>query len=178
MTSQEHQHVAEQLRGHCGSRWRSRSVDARRARKLPSDSKLWTSRPEVKLRGLPDSQRQRDYLDVLFGSAVVQNPGVDAASLAKNLWGDPSQNVDRIPKKHKKGVGTLTTSTALYSFECDAVLSGAAGIQLMGWHRGAAPMEQVSESTARNLAGDSFSVPLAALMQCALFWNPHTPWWS
>ena len=126
----------------------------------------------MKLRGLPDSQRQRDYLDVLFGSAVVQNPGVDAASLAKNLWGDPSQNVDRIPKKHKKGVGTLTTSTALYSFECDAVLSGAAGIQLMGWHRGAAPMEQVSESTARNLAGDSFSVPLAALMQCALFWNP------
>ena len=155
MTSQEHQHVAEQLRGHCGSRWRSRSVDARRAHKLPSDSKLWTSRPEVKLRGLPDSQRQRDYLDVLFGSAVVQNPGVDAASLAKNLWGDPSQNVDRIPKKHKKGVGTLTPQqrcTALSAMLFSAALlvfsSWAGIVGRHRWSRSASRRPETLQATA------------------------------
>ena len=73
---------------------------------------------------------------------------------------------------------TMTTSATLYSYEADAVLSGAAMLKAVGWPAGYMPAEAFSETVLRSLAGESFSVPIIAQVSFAIYLCPSAPWWK
>ena len=154
------------------------ALTERFARGIPGDMQLYTTRPGVQLRGLCHSQRQCEYLDVQYAGVKLANPSMSHKEIITNLWGNPSQSVCRAPKPSSElGVGVITTSTSLYSFERDVVISGEGLVKLHGWDKHVAPLERFNENECRSLAGDSVSVPIAALMQCAMVYNPYAAWW-
>ena len=81
--------------------WKCRSVSIRNDWKLPPleapGSRPWTSRPGIKLAGLPRCERVLDTLDVCFHVACKQNPGMSVKELTDTLWCNPSQMVHRLP---------------------------------------------------------------------------------
>ena len=145
---------------------------------LATDMHLFTSLAEVQLRGLPNSARVRDYLDVTYGALKLAHPGLTHKELVHNFFGNPSQCLSRRPKQLASGMGTATTSTVNYSLEKYVAISVAGVMRLHGLHRHCAPAECFSEGACSSLAGDSVSVPCAALLQCAVIWNPLAPWWQ
>ena len=56
------------------------------------------------------------------------------------------------------------------------MLSGCAHLQLIGYVPEMAPPKVVTDHQCFSLAGDSFSVPLATIMQTACVINPYAPW--
>jgi hypothetical protein len=154
--------------------WRAKSAIVRDALKLPPGSKPWTSRPEVKLRGVADSERQRDLLDVAWADSRNKNPGLASSELCKILWANPSQGLQRRPWSWKPQ--TLTTSCELYSYEGDCVISGAGHMRAMGWPNNCVPIDEFSESDVRSLAGESYRVPIACIATNAFYLNPYAPW--
>ena len=159
-----------------GQRWQALEASVRDKHQLPSDARPWTSRPGVQLRGLADSERQRGVLDVGFAVHQKRNPGLSAHELTKILWANPSQSLDRMPVTTTPA--TLTTSTELYSFAHDTVLSGEAVLRGMGWPRGYVPAERFTEAEVRNLAGECYSAPVMAQVAFAYYLNPWAPWWQ
>jgi hypothetical protein len=115
---------------------------------------------------------------VQYAGVKLANPSMSHKDIIKNLWGNPSQAVSRAPRATaERGVGVITTSTSLYSFERDCTVSGEGLLKLHGWDKHVAPMEAFNEAECRSLAGDSVSVPIAALMQFAMVCNPYAAWW-
>jgi hypothetical protein len=56
---------------------------------------------------------------------------------------------------------TLATSSELYSYEADAVISGVGHLELLGWPRSCAPLGVFTERDLRVLAGESFSLTIS-----------------
>ena len=159
-------------------KWRTVSAKQRFAAGLPSDMNLFTSRPEVHPRGLPATDRVKDFLDVTYGTFKLASPGLSHRQIISNLYANPSQCVSRKPKTLNSGMGTATTSSFFNSFERDVAISAAGILRLHGWHRHCAPAERFSEWQCRSLSGDSVSVPCAGLLQSAVILNPWAPWWG
>jgi hypothetical protein len=71
----------------------------------------------------------------------------------------------------------MTTGSVMYSYEHDKTLSGKAHLQLLGHPKDRMSRQIFSESKLRDLAGEGFSVPCAALVTFLCFANPHGEWW-
>ena len=123
----------------------------RHAHALPAGASPWSS--QAALRGLPDSERQRDVLDVAFLIARARNPQATTKELVRSLWANPSQCVARTPWGQRPA--TPTTSALVYSFASDCVLSGEALLRGLGWPRGFAPQEMFTEHQIRGMAGEA-----------------------
>ena len=70
-----------------------------------------------------------------------------------------------------RSLPTLTKGTEMYSYQKDVLLSGESHVRLAGWPQRWCPREIFSDGDLRSLAGDSFSVPVAAVIQCAFYMN-------
>ena len=158
------------------SSWKERSMEVRNSLGMPASSNDWCGRPGVNLRGLPDSPRQRDVLDVCFRAACRKRPGVSVQKVVQGLWANPSQNVDRLPFSTKPA--TFSSGLTQYSFEKDAVLSAAGHLKCVGWPKHYMPADTFTEPELRTLAADSFSVPIAGVMRLALYYNPYGSLWK
>jgi hypothetical protein len=157
--------------------WRTHSSTIRAASCIPKNSKPWTTREGVALRGLPDSERVRDLLDTAFAIQQRINPASSSTEeLLRGLMVDVSVAVQRKP--WSTSPPTVTTRSMLYSFEKDVVLSGHAHMRLMGWPADRCPAERFSDTDLRALAGESYSVPLSTMLNFTLFCNPWGPWWK
>lgn len=156
--------------------WHTRSAEVRHKLGLPQQSAPWSSRQGVALRGLPDSARQRDVLDVGFAHMCKKTPEHTGKDIVKGLWGNPSQGVDRVPVTYKPA--TFSSGLEQYSYERDVVLSTAVHLRCVGWGKYATSQEVYSEAELRTLSADCFSVPLAAAVTTSFFLNPHAPWWK
>ena len=160
--------------------WTERSADTRFKLGLPPRSDTsrwapWTGRHDIKLRGLSGTDRCKDVLDVCFAHVCKKSPSVDVETLARGLWANPSQMVDRLPVQH--GLFTPTSSVENYSFEKDAALSAGALMTLIGWPKDMCLPDVYSEAELRLLVADSFSVPIASALSCCFWLNPWAPWW-
>ena len=100
---------------------------------------------------------------------------VVVAQLVMDAWCNISQSVDRFP--NSENVPTLTKTSELYSFRHDAILSGDAHGRLMDWPSDWSP-PKLSQSELRSLAGDSYSLPIMAMIAMGLYSNPNAPWWK
>lgn len=161
------------------AKWRAHSALIRDRLKLPASGdghRPWTSRAGVHLRGLPDSHRQRDVLDVCFAAAARRRPDLTVSQLVRDLWCNPGQGVQRLPYSERPP--TFSSSCIMYHFGRDVALSGEAHMRLIGWNLGVAPLEVMTDGDSRSLSADAFSVPIAALMTWAIYQIPSAPWWS
>jgi len=137
-------------------------------------SRPYTNFQHIQLRGLPATKRQQDLLDIAFATRAARYPDKNERQLRANFWANASQSVQRKPWGDHPMV--LTTSSELYSFEADVVLSGASHLRLLG-----APSNishDISESRLRKLAGEAYSVPLMSIIFTAVYLCPHQPWWN
>ena len=126
------------------------------------------------MRGIPDSKRQRDLIDVCFGVMANRHPHRSREELIRNLFCNVSQSVDRLPVTY--GLGTIATSTEYYGFEKDAILSGASHLRVLGLPTDFMPHELFEDHVCRQMGGMGFSVPIAAELTFLFWCNPHAPW--
>jgi hypothetical protein len=108
--------------------WRQKSAASRSMNEVSSDFDGWTSRPDVKLRGVPRMSRAKNTLNVQWarrlGSARATATSLE---LRENLWCDLSQCVARKTAAAGSSFGLpgiLCTSGLWYSFAADATLDG------------------------------------------------------
>ena len=156
--------------------WRAKHARVRAAHGLDPCYRPWTSQQHVQLRGLPDSERYRDILDIGFAIMQKRFPGRSTSQVAKGLWASPSQCVSRSPWSYS--LATPTTSLEIYSYEKDWVLSGDSMLRLLGWPENRFPVEMFSNHELRCLSGESFSIPIVTQLIMAFYLNPFAPWWQ
>ena len=157
------------------TRWKSLSVDVRQKHSTSVNARPWTGRDTTRLRGVPDSRRQHDVIDVCFAVMAKRYPDKSFEDLAANLFCNISQGVDRLPVSF--GMQTCACSSAWYWYGRDAVLSGASHLKLLGWPQDCIPDEIFDDKACRQLGGAGFSVPIAAMLTYFYWCNPHAPWW-
>ena len=127
------------------------------------------------MQGIPsDSDRQKDPLEcgiLIRKRAYLGRRSIE--ELRKGLWCDVSQSHVRKPWSEGE-LGVVCTSSVLYSYELDSIISGSAHMMLMGHQRFSG---QFLESQSRDLAGEAYSAPWATAAAFALLANPHASWW-
>jgi hypothetical protein len=157
------------------SKWREHSASIRSALGVPFVYKPWTTQKHVTLRGVPNTDRARDLLDVAWSARMAACPGSDWQTLARGFYCDLSQNVHMKPWR-VDSMCTLCKGTRVYSFEFDCCLSGRHNLSCMGlpfsWG------DELGDSRAQALAGQAFAAPCIASASLAFFLNRHAPWWS
>ena len=166
--------------------WRRRTGAFCVAHKVSSDAD-WTARRSTTLRGVPKGQpRMLSVIDTAFNVMRKQlGPLASSADVAKSAWVDISQASHRRPwtgKKHRAGYHgpcrTATTSSWLYSFESDAVLSGMGQLRALGAPDKCAPPSRFSEADCRALSGEMYPVCHITILLSSYYCNPFAPWWK
>ena len=170
------------------AKWSTHSAKMRSRMKTPADYRPWSSK--AKLHGIPaNARRAREEIELGYihtdreaqrKARLKRNPvPYRPESIPKSLWCDFSQAVQRRPFGP---LGTLTTSSWLYSYEQDVVIPGAAHLALHGYPKAVdlsafGDAAEKRNSLARALMGESFALPSGAVaLVCALLVQ-GAPWW-
>ena len=156
-------------------KWPLDSIDTRRKLKMALQFNLW-SQQKPRLHGVPSSERMRDVLNVSYWKLRFARQDASNEELIKDVFCNIQQSVSRLPltRDHLPCFGT---NTIIYSFQHDQVFTGSSHLRFIGWPLQMMPSGIFSDNEQRNLAGESFSVPLCALLQTAIFLNPMAVWW-
>ena len=139
----------------------------------------WTGRASVKLTGVPAHlPRQTDIIDQVFWMMrrSTQPHGIPDEELVRDAFIDTSQSVLR-SRPSQPCTPTFTSSSIVYSYQHDVLLTGGSVLQIMGWPQRAFPPSVLTDAECRSLGGDSFSVQFATLIQQCCICNPWGPWW-
>ena len=143
---------------------------------LAQAAKPWTSRK--KLLGVPAGARVRQLLDIVYWKRRISAPGISEEEFIQDCWVHISKSMERLPYQ----VGSLPCLVAgsqFYSMQFDTTISGRAHMQVIGWPECYLDdADGLSDHEYRDLAGNAFSVPLAALLSACMIMNRYGPWWS
>ena len=168
---------AQHTRRHKFAEWVAQSSKVRAEHGIPKHDKPWSQRRGIQMSGVPARPRVVDLLDV--GFALRQRAlghYATSAELRRSYYCDISGSVERKPFAVHPFV--FRRNSFLYSYETDSVLSGAAQLEVMGWPRRLLPSASViSDSEYRDLSGECYSVPIAAVLNMCFYCNPWGPWW-
>ena len=158
-------------------KWEAHSSTTRSHHQIARASKPWTSRRHVQLKGVPDSARIRDVIDVGFAIRQKSNHhSVSTKDLIRDLFADVATSVHRLPYK-QRGLGVFRQNSLIYSYDADVLLSGMSHMQLMGWPKSALS-SGFSDADLRHLAGEYYSLPICTMITFCLYCNPWGSWWS
>jgi len=158
------------------AKWRVHSSDIRAKYGIPRDSRPWTKRAATKLKGVEQTPRQKDVLDVGFALRLQASPiDTTTAQLVKDYWADVSSSVSRLPFSH--GIQSYRQNSCHYSYEKDVVISGAFHMRTLGWPEQVLP-RSVSDTMYRRMSGEAFSVPICFMLHWIMWCNPWGPWWQ
>ena len=158
-------------------KWTADKFEARSKLKMADGLMPWTEFAKPQCNILMRSERCVEVANVAWFKLRRQYKAIKQMQLRQNAWCDISQNVTRTPCSW--GVlPVYTTSSLIYSYERDLVLSGSAHLMSMGWPSESHPMGDFSDCACRSLSGDSCSVPCTALVMCSCILNPWAPWWT
>ena len=138
--------------------WEHMSSQAKTKLQVPKVVRGWTSKPHIKLRGVPRSQRMIDIINTAWEVKLQQSPvELLEQDMSTDFWCDLSQCISRSPW-FTGTLRTLTTSSIIYSFERDLVLTGSDHMRLQGWPDRF--LRGTPESDLQQLAGEGTSLPL------------------
>ncbi len=145
-----------------------------------------TSRPEVKLRGVPDVSRVYDYLNLTWATRLAQfasDPTRTSVQLKADMWIDVSQCVSDDRRGTKEGAsfgkpGVLFTSGLWYNCAEDVFLDGEDLLRLQGWPHSITADSVFSSCEKRELAAEGFNLGCFRAVFYAFFVNPPGPWWG
>ena len=153
--------------------WQRKSQNARRFVGLATRLHPWSAQDPL-LRGVPRSARCRDILDVCWFKKRKAS-SVPNAELKRGLFANLSQCVGRYPVT-RGHVACYGPGSVVYSYEKDVVLLGQAQMSLIGWSIARTPLGLFSDRELRDLSSNSFSLPVCAIIQGVLAFNPRAPW--
>ena len=160
-------------------KWEAQHVSARRKVNMSAKLRPWDTVRQVqpKYRGISLKCRPRvtEMINVCWFKLRSTNTKSDSR-LMRDSFCNVSQSVLRFPVSHGEAP-CFTTSSFLYSFEHDQIMSGASHLRGMGHPRSSMPLARFSDATCRQLSGESFSVPISAVIQTSLSLNPFGSWW-
>ncbi len=143
---------------------------------VSTDYSGYTSRPELKLHGVPNLDSAYDKLNVKWALRLADKlPSDTSDDLKRDLWSDLSQNPHR---GAKFSGGTICTSSVMYSFEKDCVLDGEDCWRLQGWPADFATSPEFSSAEKKSLAAEGFHLPSIAVIFAAVYFNPYASWWK
>jgi len=155
--------------------WRRHSSRTRTDLGAPRRSFEWTSKPHLRLVGVPESERQRDLLDVAWISRLKEaTPSETEVDLRKGFWCDLSQSVLRKPWSSR--LRNFKSRGHLYSYEKDRCLSGSDQLRVLGWPKRF--FDGVSQCEQLNLSEYATSMPLTCMLELCLWANPYGSWHS
>ena len=155
--------------------WHGHSVSVRSHVKvnLPTKRQPWSElcgkSPLVV--GVRVSDRVLDLLNVAFWAAHKRHADISLDSLPSRLWINISQGV-QLNAWTLDGPGTWTRNGFWYHYGTRVVLSGELMLQLLGWPKACSSTLKFSDNDCRQLAGDGYSVPIAASVALLLYINP------
>ena len=127
--------------------------EAERRRLRMGASKPWTSRPGISLTGVPDQDRARDLVDIVWERACQEagKPSTDF-SVANGLFIDPGQSLARCGSS--KGVlRTQLTGSIKYSYELDRSLLAADFLGILGFAH--TDLDFTTPERAKSLVGEA-----------------------
>ena len=132
----------------------------------------WSERG-AKYRGVPASARQVDLANIQYWRMRLQHATAPEV-FCLNAFANLSQGLER-GSLNQKNVPCFGVNSLIYSYHKDCTISGAGHLRCMGW-----PLEYCgfSDNEHRNLAGESFSCPIAATIMTALWLQPYAEWWA
>ncbi|CAE7197677.1 unnamed protein product [Symbiodinium sp. CCMP2592] len=165
-----------------GTVWQRDSATIKKQLGVSPTFKPWTSRRGFLGGGLGNNARMLEALDCFVASELKRvQPNADCEpvhvqSMMEGKFMDVSQSVKR--NKHSTPTGfvhTLTTSTLLYSFSLDRVLSGREMLSLHCQPRDLVIPEEVRDSQVRDLAGEGMALPCLASVVWCLYLTKQFP---
>jgi len=156
-------------------KWKTHSRALRHQHNLPASSAPWTSRfPKVRLVGLPQTPRTLDIVDTSLAVFLKKFPNLSLSQVTKGLFVNTSQGVQRTQICYS--FPTPTTSSCVYSYEKDQVISGRSTMKLIGFPDSLLPREIFRDSQYRDLSGNAYSAPIMGLIVAALYSQPWATW--
>ena len=175
--------------------WRTHSRRIRTALGMSPTWRPWTGVLAARLKGLPDSDRFREYLDIVWFDRCLDHSaslGVDprvlatnwdlAAKLVDGFFVDPSQGIQFYRLRSAKSssddydVGTITQSATIYSFELQLCLNGGHNMALQGLPVGFY-LNALKSKNAFSIAGEAFFYPHLVAIVLSFFSLPSGRWW-
>lgn len=146
---------------------------------LGDDFRPWTGRPGFKGHGVSKTPRS---LSILDGVVIHKMKGKRGSlgvikTIMKDHYVDLSQSLKRKPFTSSEGTNrTQTTSTRMYSYSEDRMLTGKEMLLLQGQSASSLVIpEDVKETTLHDLAGEGMAVPCVGLVLWSLFLTAHFP---
>ena len=159
--------------------WRKQSAAIRQKLDISSTYRGWTSQAGIRLLGVPKVERCKDVLDVSWSTRMRQlGLATPRKEAAKSWWTDPGQGVGR--RCWGETPGTLCRNSIKYSHEFDFSLSGYDHLRLQGIPKEEPGMAyaRFSDDELKDLAGEAYFLPCAAMVMFSYYLNPHSPWWK
>ena len=158
------------------AKWKLQCAEWRFSEGFPSSLKVWS--PEMQATRLNVTPRVAEILD-LVAATKLRELGVNLASpipflskkkLLKEVSCDASQNPKfRSFTNTQQMTGCLATSTVLYSFGSDRLVTGFELALMQGNRRGLKYPRQMRNSEIRNLSGEGMALPCLATIVWAAF---------
>ena len=157
-------------------KWPGHSAATRTLYGIPLQWEPWTSRPDIRLRGISGTNaRGRDLVNVAWAWRLKQFPDASLEDLTRDFYVDLSQSVHFGPWS-EGFVRTLCKSTRIYSFQWDMVLTRRHQLACMGM-----PLKCLQilgdHKSAFAFAGNAFACPVIATALIAFCLNAEGAWW-
>lgn len=131
------------------------SRDFRNKVGLEPESRPWSIKPAVALRGVPvHNPRMVDVIDVAYGMAKLALPAATERDLTAALVVDFSQSLKFKPWSRQ--APCFSTSTRLYMFERDRVMVQSEVFRILGFAD--IDLSGLSETNLRDLSGDAMAI--------------------
>ena len=127
----------------------------------------------AKFRGVPKSARQVDLINIQYWRMRLQY-STKPEVFIKNAFVNVSQGVER-GSFNQRAVPCFGVNSLIYSYEKDCTISGSGHLRAIGWPKSLCA--EMSDHECRSLAGESFSLPIASAIVCALWLEPYAEWW-
>ena len=151
--------------------WQAKSRKMRAEFKMSVNYAPWTGRKDnpPQLRGLPRSKRVVEAVNIAWGARPK-------SARTFPWWLDVSQCISRCP--YGERIPCLTTSTMLYNFQEDCLVSASDNQRLQGWPVDRVPFDCLSEAERSDIAGESMFAADVGTVLLAVFLCSSGPWWK
>jgi hypothetical protein len=154
--------------------WQAKHKKVRSQLGISPDFRPWTEAPSgqrPKLEGVTDNARYRDTIDIAWAAALMKNP-MSPLPFYVNFSQCPTR------KPWSSALRCLTTSTKVYDFARDKVLSSEELLLLQGIPAPDLKLHMFSESSLLHAVGEAMFCPCIGAIMLGVYLNPHAPWWQ
>lgn len=153
-------------------KWKADSITFRNKWNVLPQFAPWTSRPEFKAKGIRLTPRTKDLIDCCAIQFMKTNnvAAKDLPNAMKTMFLDLSQSLNRRAYTINGVNRCLTTSTCMYSFGRDRLVTPLETLYFQGFPKSLKMPLGVSQSDMKDMAGEGMTLPCLASVMWGV-WN-------